>query len=84
MNGARAAKREQLKSDMLQFMQRYKANAGYAPAVRDFAQEFGVSTSTVKTALDDLQRAGRISREPGKARTIVVLDPPTPAQPGEQ
>lgn len=47
---------------------------GYSPTVRELAIELGVSVSTVAGALDELELAGRITRVPGKARTLRTVE----------
>jgi repressor LexA len=54
---------------------------GYPPTVRELAIELGCSVSTVHKALAKLERQGRIIREPGKARTLRIIEQ-APTAPG--
>lgn len=55
----------------------HQAN-GYPPAVRDLAGVTGLGVSTVAYHLDVLCAAGRVTRRPGRARTVTAT-PPQPA-----
>lgn len=44
------------------------------PTVREIGEAFGTKSSSVFDVLKALERKGYISREPRKARSIVVLD----------
>lgn len=50
---------------------------GFAPTVREIADEVGISLSSVQHQLEQLQRMGWIRRHPGRARALIVLDPAT-------
>jgi DNA-binding transcriptional regulator YhcF (GntR family) len=47
---------------------------GYAPTVREIALELDVAISTAAVALDELEKAGAIERQRGKARAIRIID----------
>jgi repressor LexA len=56
------------------FIRLYLDRHGYAPSLRDISTSCYLGRSTVIHHLDQLEAQGRISREPGRARSIVVLD----------
>jgi repressor LexA len=53
-------------------IQQHIAEHGYAPSVRELAQIVGVNLSTTHVHLRNLERDGKISREPGLPRTITL------------
>ena len=58
---------------VLQAIAQYHAEHGYAPTLRELGDLCDVSSKAhVKYLLDKLERAGRIRRTPGIARSIVV------------
>ena len=60
--------------DVLAFLRRFKAEHSYSPSVREIVAGCGLSSTSVAIAyLNELEAQGLISREPGKARTVVVL-----------
>jgi DNA-binding MarR family transcriptional regulator len=54
------------------FVARYAARHGRPPSLREIAAAAGCSTSTAHTHLQVLEAQGRIRREPGIARSVVV------------
>jgi repressor LexA len=61
--------------DALGFLHRYIAGVGYAPSVRDLAEELMVSQSTAHHLLTQLVRKGAIRRDPKVPRGLVILEP---------
>ncbi len=52
---------------------------GYPPSIREIGEFMGLkSPSTVHLHLNSLERAGMISRSPGKTRAITITAPPDP------
>jgi repressor LexA len=50
------------------------AKRGYPPTVREICAAVGLSsTDSVQEQLGKLEKQGRIRREPGKVRTLVVV-----------
>ena len=61
---------------ILNCIQRHIDRTGIPPTVREIAAYCGIpSTSTVSHHLNELERRGAISRQPGKARTIRITTP---------
>src|SRR3954465_12818685 len=60
----------------LAFIAAYPRGNGRPPAEADLQRHFRVSSPSVHQMVVTLERAGLIRREPGKARSIVVLVPP--------
>lgn len=60
----------------LAFIDAYTRVHGRPPAEADLQRHFGVSPPAVHQMLLTLERAGLIRREPGVARSIVVLVAP--------
>jgi SOS-response transcriptional repressor LexA len=46
---------------------------GYAPTVKEIAEEVGMSQSTVQWHLNALILHGHVARDDGKARTLRIL-----------
>lgn len=63
--------------DALGFLRRYISGVGYAPSVRDLAEEFGMSLSGAHYVLQGLIAKGAIRRDPKVPRGLVILDPAT-------
>jgi repressor LexA len=58
---------------MLEFIQGYIRDRGYAPSVRDIGGALGIqSTSTVHAQLRRLEEAGFLKRDPSKPRAMVL------------
>lgn len=62
------------------FLAAFIAEHGYSPSLREISAHCYIGRSTVIHYLDRLEAQGRISREEGKARSIVLIssdgDPP--------
>lgn len=64
-----------------EFILEYRARAGYPPSVREIADAVGLkSPSTVQFHLDEMERAGLLSRGGGKTRAISLPEEPTRAE----
>lgn len=62
---------------VLAFIKAYISANGYAPTVNEIKVDLGVSsTNGVHQRLNALEAKGLISRKPGAARAIVVLEAP--------
>lgn len=48
---------------------------GFSPSIREIAEGCYISTAYVLRCLDLLGSQGRVMRDPGKARSIRLLDP---------
>ncbi len=58
---------------ILDYIQEYTAQHGFAPSVREIANAVGLaSPSTVKHHLDNMEQSGLISRKEGSPRALVV------------
>ncbi len=57
---------------ILVFIREYSRNNGFPPAVRDIGDRFGLNPATVHEHLRALERKGRLRREPGRSRSLVV------------
>ena len=63
--------------DILAYLKRYIVQHGFAPTYREIGDNTGCrSSSVVAYNLQALERAGHITREPGKPRTIKLTNPP--------
>lgn len=62
------------------FLETFIAEHGYSPSLREISAQCYIGRSTVIHYLDRLEAQGRLSREEGKARSIVLIssdgDPP--------
>ena len=59
----------------LKFIEKFWADYGYAPSVREIAKGLGLaSTSGVKSMMDRLSERGLLRRESGMARTISLSE----------
>ena len=59
---------------VLAFLRHFKADHRYSPSVREIVAGCGLSSTSVASAhLEQLEAQGLISREPGRARTVVLL-----------
>ena len=63
-------------AEILDFIRRYSQGNGYAPAVREISQEFGLTLKTVQDHLAALERKGAVKRTNGVARSIVICEKP--------
>ncbi len=61
-------------NEVYNFIQRFIAEHGFSPTLREIAKACFMSTTTVVRYLDRLCAAGRISRELNKPRSIALLD----------
>ena len=59
---------------LYQFIRAYIHEHGYAPTTREMAGGCFIALSSIPRYLDRLEMQGRISREIGKARSIVLLN----------
>jgi repressor LexA len=61
---------------VLRFIERTVAVSGYPPTIREIGNEFGIkSTNGVNDHLRALMRKGYLAKEPGKSRTLTLLQP---------
>lgn len=60
--------------DALGFLHRYISGVGYAPSVRDLAEEFGWSLGGTQYVLQRLVAKGAIRRDPKVPRGLVLLE----------
>lgn len=66
--------------EIYEFIQRYSAEHGYPPTVRDIGKAVGLaSSSTVHAHLANLEKLGLIRRDPTKPRALELLDRATEA-----
>jgi len=61
-------------AEILQFITDYRRLKGFAPSIREMAEHLNTSTSLVDYYLRRLENQGRIRRDPGIARSIVILE----------
>lgn len=60
---------------ILDFMKEEILNRGYPPTVREIGEAVGLrSTSSVYSQLENLERLGKIRRDPAKPRAIEIVD----------
>lgn len=64
---ARAAKR---RGEVFNLIAASISEEGYPPSVSELAERTGVSPRTIRVDLAALEAAGKIERDPGKARGI--------------
>ena len=55
------------------FLEAFITEHGYAPSLREISARCFIGRSTVIHYLDRLEAQGRLSREEGKARSIVLI-----------
>lgn len=53
----------------------YIERVGYAPSLREISRDCYVSQSNLYRYLDHLEMKGQISRDPGRARSIKIMQP---------
>lgn len=58
--------------ELLDFIDRYWTEKGYAPSVREMVTDTGWNIATVHKQLTELRIAGKVTWEPRKPRTIRV------------
>lgn len=61
----------------LAFIQRFIEKKGVAPSFEEIAAHFGTSAPSVNGMIKTLEKRGLLSREPGVARSLKVLVPPS-------
>jgi repressor LexA len=84
MTARRAEHLSQTQARILEFIIRFKDERGYAPAMREIAENVELkSVSSVKHQLDQLEKAGYIDLKDGLARGIQVLIEPEGFSPVE-
>ena len=59
-----------------EFICAYILEHGYSPSQRDIVQGCYINAASVVRYLDKLEAKGYIRREPGKARSITLCEPP--------
>ncbi|HEX8159596.1 MAG TPA: transcriptional repressor LexA [Solirubrobacteraceae bacterium] len=70
--GKDLTKRQQ---EIFDFIKKYSARYGYPPTVRDIGKAVGLaSSSTVHAHLANLEKVGKLRRDPTKPRAIELLD----------
>jgi SOS-response transcriptional repressor LexA len=62
---------------VVETIRNYTDTHGYGPAVRDLADELGISSAGAQRHLDALRRKGAITRTPGVARSLRACAPTT-------
>lgn len=60
---------------LIRFIQAYTTKHGYAPTLRECAEEAGVTNATIHGHLDALVHYGQIRRTPHYSRSIEIVDP---------
>lgn len=59
--------------ECLRFIAKYSLQQGFAPTVREIATAMGnIAVNAAQGHLDSLVKKGRLSRTPGKSRTLVI------------
>lgn len=67
--------RSEQKQRAIAHIKQLVADRGYPPSTQELMHHLGYrSTATVHNLLADLQREGRITRQPHQARTIRVVE----------
>ena len=61
------------RSDMLEFIETFIDENGYSPNYREIGNQLGFAPSVVKYHLERLERQGKVTRVPGRARTLRIL-----------
>lgn len=61
--------------DVLSIIEASISERGYPPAVRELAEQTGVSKRTIRADLDHLVSAGHIERDAGEHRGIRLVTP---------
>lgn len=70
---------------ILQFVEAYSRENGYPPTVREIGKELSIeSTSLISFYLAQLEKRGRISRDPAISRGIRLTQPEAPPPPRAQ
>jgi DNA-binding MarR family transcriptional regulator len=65
---------EELTEEVYRFIINYTREHGFAPSLRDIAAGCYVGSGTITRHLDRLEMMRRITREPGIARSIKIVD----------
>jgi repressor LexA len=60
--------------ETLQWVKNFIRENHMPPTVREIGEAFGTKSSSVFELLEALERKGYITREPRKARSIVIID----------
>lgn len=61
-------------ADLLAFVRDYAAARGYAPSYDEMAVALRVSVGQAHAIVASLIAAGQMTRQPGRARSLVVVD----------
>jgi repressor LexA len=59
---------------VLEFIERFQAERGLPPSLREIAEHFGIAVRAVQDHLAALERKGVLRRLPGRSRGIVLAD----------
>jgi repressor LexA len=65
---------EQQRRRVMQFVTDFARRHGYGTSVREIAKEVGLAPTTVQYHVEALVKAGKLSRVPGQARTLLPAD----------
>lgn len=60
--------------EILEFIRRFMAKAGYPPTVREIGAHFGFVPRSVFDHLKALERKGYLRRDPAKSRSLQILE----------
>lgn len=67
--------REKTQRETLEAIKKFQNKNGYPPTIRELCVVLGkTSPATVKTRIDKLKQLGKITYEPGKFRTIKIIE----------
>lgn len=67
--------------EVYEFIAQYIKTSGHSPSTRDICSRFRLaSTSTAAHYVQKLEEAGYISRTPGRARTIILIETNQPSR----
>jgi SOS-response transcriptional repressor LexA len=55
------------------FICRYVGEHGLSPSLQEIADGVGLSKTTASTSIEFLEAQGKITHQPGKVRTVLLL-----------
>lgn len=60
---------------ILGYIVKYRAERGYSPSLREIGKNHGIrSTSLITYYLNNLEKAGKLKRDPNTARSLIPVE----------
>lgn len=60
---------------ILEFIKKFRAERGFSPSLREIGVKHGIrSTSLITYYLNNLEKAGKLKRDPNTARSLIPVE----------